>query len=210
MIVHIVYSVHLYTLYTIHVPCAVQSILDILISGDPSTCTCNVYNKERDLCIHILWILLKLFKVPPENPITWQVKIYSFLKYYTHNNIWTFLVIRAQLNLRARVSKSFIYFDEKYSCSLSVMVTIIFRAVIDLIKDFRLTCRISLKLNGNNLFWLLSVLSPKLPKLAGKLGRTGDPGDYQNERTASVTCYSSNQSGSVDSEQTSWLVIFET
>lgn len=40
--------------------------------GDPCACTCTTYLKERELCIHILWVILKLFRIPPENPISWQ------------------------------------------------------------------------------------------------------------------------------------------
>lgn len=40
--------------------------------GDPSACTCTTYMKEHELCIHILWVVLKLFKIPAENPISWQ------------------------------------------------------------------------------------------------------------------------------------------
>ena len=40
--------------------------------GDPCTCTCSTFIRERDLCIHILWVMLKLFRIPPENPISWQ------------------------------------------------------------------------------------------------------------------------------------------
>ena len=40
--------------------------------GDPSACTCTTFLKERELCIHILWVILKLFRIPPENPISWQ------------------------------------------------------------------------------------------------------------------------------------------
>jgi len=40
--------------------------------GDPSSCTCATFLKEKEVCVHILWIILKLFRIPPENPITWQ------------------------------------------------------------------------------------------------------------------------------------------
>ena len=26
-----------------------------VLVGDPHTCSCSVYRKEKDLCIHILW-----------------------------------------------------------------------------------------------------------------------------------------------------------
>ncbi|XP_041367900.1 E3 ubiquitin-protein ligase Zswim2-like [Gigantopelta aegis] len=41
--------------------------------GDPHRCTCSVFKKEKDLCKHISWLLLKKFRVPKDNPITWQL-----------------------------------------------------------------------------------------------------------------------------------------
>ncbi|XP_033639641.1 uncharacterized protein LOC117300072 [Asterias rubens] len=41
--------------------------------GDPHSCTCPVFKKERDLCKHICWVLLKKFRVPRQNPITYQL-----------------------------------------------------------------------------------------------------------------------------------------
>ncbi|XP_046349991.2 E3 ubiquitin-protein ligase ZSWIM2-like [Haliotis rufescens] len=41
--------------------------------GDPHSCTCPVFRKEKDLCKHISWLLLKKFRVPKENPVTWQL-----------------------------------------------------------------------------------------------------------------------------------------
>lgn len=41
--------------------------------GDPHRCTCAVYMKEKDLCKHICWALLKKFRIPRQNPITWQL-----------------------------------------------------------------------------------------------------------------------------------------
>ena len=40
--------------------------------GDPCACTCSTFIRERELCIHILWVMLKVFRIPPENPISWQ------------------------------------------------------------------------------------------------------------------------------------------
>ncbi len=36
--------------------------------GDPHRCTCTTFMKEKDLCKHICWILLKKFRVPRSNP----------------------------------------------------------------------------------------------------------------------------------------------
>ena len=36
--------------------------------GDPHSCTCSQFLKDRDLCKHICWLLLKKFRVPQTNP----------------------------------------------------------------------------------------------------------------------------------------------
>ncbi|XP_069110456.1 uncharacterized protein [Argopecten irradians] len=41
--------------------------------GDPHTCTCPQFKKDRDLCKHICWLLLKKFRVPQNDSITWQL-----------------------------------------------------------------------------------------------------------------------------------------
>lgn len=41
--------------------------------GDPHSCTCSVFQKEKDLCKHISWLLLKKYKIPREDPATWQL-----------------------------------------------------------------------------------------------------------------------------------------
>ncbi|XP_061186104.1 E3 ubiquitin-protein ligase ZSWIM2-like isoform X2 [Saccostrea echinata] len=41
--------------------------------GDPHSCTCSNFMKDRDLCKHICWLILKKFKVPQDNPVTWQL-----------------------------------------------------------------------------------------------------------------------------------------
>ncbi|XP_060607453.1 uncharacterized protein LOC132759651 isoform X2 [Ruditapes philippinarum] len=40
--------------------------------GDPHSCTCTQFMKDRDLCKHICWLLLKKFRVPQTNPMSWQ------------------------------------------------------------------------------------------------------------------------------------------
>jgi len=41
--------------------------------GDPHTCTCHQFMKDRELCIHIIWVITKKFRVEKENPIVWQL-----------------------------------------------------------------------------------------------------------------------------------------
>ncbi|KAL5006572.1 hypothetical protein ScPMuIL_015378 [Solemya velum] len=40
--------------------------------GDPHKCTCSQFTKNRDLCKHLCWVLLKKFRIPQDNPVTWQ------------------------------------------------------------------------------------------------------------------------------------------
>ncbi|VDL19226.1 unnamed protein product [Hymenolepis diminuta] len=40
--------------------------------GERHTCTCKLYSKQRDLCKHICWVLLKKFKLNKHDPISWQ------------------------------------------------------------------------------------------------------------------------------------------
>ncbi|XP_048755909.1 E3 ubiquitin-protein ligase ZSWIM2-like isoform X2 [Ostrea edulis] len=41
--------------------------------GDPHSCTCSTFMKDRDLCKHICWLILKKFRVAQNNPVTWQL-----------------------------------------------------------------------------------------------------------------------------------------
>ncbi|VDD81676.1 unnamed protein product [Mesocestoides corti] len=43
-----------------------------VLIGDPHSCTCKTYAKEKELCKHICWILLKKFKLNKNDPISWQ------------------------------------------------------------------------------------------------------------------------------------------
>lgn len=43
--------------------------------GDRHSCTCQNFTKEKELCIHILWVLLKKFRVPKENQIIFQLSL---------------------------------------------------------------------------------------------------------------------------------------
>ncbi|XP_031571469.1 E3 ubiquitin-protein ligase ZSWIM2-like isoform X2 [Actinia tenebrosa] len=43
--------------------------------GDQHSCTCSTFMKERELCIHILWVLLKKFRVPKENAVIFQLSL---------------------------------------------------------------------------------------------------------------------------------------
>jgi E3 ubiquitin-protein ligase ZSWIM2 len=41
--------------------------------GDPHRCSCATFIKEKDICKHISWLLLKKFRVSRDNPISWQL-----------------------------------------------------------------------------------------------------------------------------------------
>lgn len=43
--------------------------------GDQHSCTCQTFMKEKELCLHILWVLLKKFRVPKENQIIFQLSL---------------------------------------------------------------------------------------------------------------------------------------
>ncbi|XP_039613857.1 E3 ubiquitin-protein ligase ZSWIM2 [Polypterus senegalus] len=41
--------------------------------GDPHTCSCPVFQREKDLCKHVCWVLLKKFQLPRENDYAFQL-----------------------------------------------------------------------------------------------------------------------------------------
>ncbi|XP_076461903.1 E3 ubiquitin-protein ligase Zswim2-like [Babylonia areolata] len=41
--------------------------------GDPHSCTCPAFRKEKDLCKHICWVLLKKFRLSQDDPLSWQL-----------------------------------------------------------------------------------------------------------------------------------------
>ncbi|KAK2888950.1 hypothetical protein Q8A67_014325 [Cirrhinus molitorella] len=40
--------------------------------GDPHTCTCSTFQKEKDLCTHICWILMRKFRLPRDHDYCFQ------------------------------------------------------------------------------------------------------------------------------------------
>ncbi|XP_063964802.1 E3 ubiquitin-protein ligase ZSWIM2-like [Lytechinus pictus] len=40
--------------------------------GDPHKCTCTTFRKEKDLCKHICWVLLKKFRLERNNELSYQ------------------------------------------------------------------------------------------------------------------------------------------
>ncbi|GAA52279.1 E3 ubiquitin-protein ligase ZSWIM2, partial [Clonorchis sinensis] len=41
--------------------------------GEEHTCTCTVFKTTGELCLHIVWIFLKRFKIDENDPICWQL-----------------------------------------------------------------------------------------------------------------------------------------
>ncbi|XP_015679562.1 E3 ubiquitin-protein ligase ZSWIM2-like, partial [Protobothrops mucrosquamatus] len=41
--------------------------------GNPHSCSCSVFLKEKDLCKHICWLLLKKFKLPRDHEYALQI-----------------------------------------------------------------------------------------------------------------------------------------
>nr|XP_033800189.1 E3 ubiquitin-protein ligase ZSWIM2 isoform X2 [Geotrypetes seraphini] len=44
-----------------------------VLLGDPHSCSCSTFAKEKDLCKHICWVLLKKFKLPRDHEYTFQL-----------------------------------------------------------------------------------------------------------------------------------------
>ncbi|KAF5895405.1 E3 ubiquitin-protein ligase ZSWIM2-like [Clarias magur] len=40
--------------------------------GDPHTCTCGTFNKEKDLCKHLCWVLMRKFRLPRNHEYCFQ------------------------------------------------------------------------------------------------------------------------------------------
>ncbi|XP_061413043.1 E3 ubiquitin-protein ligase ZSWIM2 isoform X2 [Lethenteron reissneri] len=49
-----------------------RSTVKVLL-GDPHHCSCQTFCKEKDLCKHICWLLLKKFRLPREHEYAFQV-----------------------------------------------------------------------------------------------------------------------------------------
>ncbi|XP_051986900.1 E3 ubiquitin-protein ligase ZSWIM2 [Xyrauchen texanus] len=40
--------------------------------GDPHSCTCPTFQKEKDLCVHICWVLIRKFRLPRDHEYCFQ------------------------------------------------------------------------------------------------------------------------------------------
>lgn len=46
-----------------------------VLLGSRQSCTCPVFLRENELCIHILWVMLKKLRVPRDNPLVYQLSL---------------------------------------------------------------------------------------------------------------------------------------
>jgi hypothetical protein len=43
--------------------------------GGLTVCSCPTYRKEKELCVHILWVLIKKLRLPRANPLVFQLAL---------------------------------------------------------------------------------------------------------------------------------------
>jgi E3 ubiquitin-protein ligase ZSWIM2 len=43
--------------------------------GSKVTCSCRKHASAPEVCIHIIFVMIKILRVPPSNPIVWQVSL---------------------------------------------------------------------------------------------------------------------------------------
>uniref|UniRef100_A0A1I8HYT8 SWIM-type domain-containing protein n=2 Tax=Macrostomum lignano TaxID=282301 RepID=A0A1I8HYT8_9PLAT len=43
-----------------------------VLIGDPHHCSCSEFRRDRDLCRHICWLLLRRFRIDRDDPLSWQ------------------------------------------------------------------------------------------------------------------------------------------
>jgi hypothetical protein len=84
--------------------------------GESQTCTCG----DRELCVHILFVTLKVFRLEPSNPIIWQ-------KHLTEAEI-TKLLLEREAKLRGRLAGAVKPAAADARCAVSVDSVV--RAVI--------------------------------------------------------------------------------
>ncbi|XP_062505171.1 E3 ubiquitin-protein ligase ZSWIM2-like [Corticium candelabrum] len=46
-----------------------------VVLGDAHSCSCSTFRQEKELCVHILWVILKKFRVSQDNPIVFQLSL---------------------------------------------------------------------------------------------------------------------------------------
>jgi E3 ubiquitin-protein ligase ZSWIM2 len=53
----------------------IEYLTTIVRLGFENACSCSVFMSEHELCVHILWILLKKLRVPSQNPLVYQLSL---------------------------------------------------------------------------------------------------------------------------------------
>ena len=69
--------------------------------GNIHNCTCAVFKKEKDLCKHICWVLLKKFRVPRSDPRK-QISFNRTNRVFNEFQLNFFLLVSWQLGLNER------------------------------------------------------------------------------------------------------------
>lgn len=54
---------------------ASESISYRVSIGNPSCCSCTAFLHTRELCVHLLWLLMKKLRLPHTNPLLWQLAL---------------------------------------------------------------------------------------------------------------------------------------
>lgn len=49
--------------------------IKVRLSGVQHWCSCKTFTFEKELCVHLCWGLLRLFRILPSNPLSFQVYI---------------------------------------------------------------------------------------------------------------------------------------
>ena len=43
--------------------------------GSRQTCSCPIFQREKEICIHLLWIMMKVYKLDKDNEILYQLSL---------------------------------------------------------------------------------------------------------------------------------------
>ncbi|XP_028603776.2 E3 ubiquitin-protein ligase ZSWIM2 isoform X3 [Podarcis muralis] len=78
--------------------------------GNPHSCSCSIFVKEKDLCKHICWLLLKKFKLPRDHEYALQLGLVE----REINQVLQGLQVAPQLKLSANSTKELQTADDGY------------------------------------------------------------------------------------------------
>ncbi len=66
--------------------------------GDQHQCTCNVFQRDRELCKHLSWLLLKRFRVPRTNPSKYFYRKLSYIYVPIYLVLWQKGLVEREIN----------------------------------------------------------------------------------------------------------------